>query len=287
MAVTPLALVLFALGLLCFLLARRRGYNAPLFFLAGVLSGPFALMAVLTAGEYAVIDDEDDDPAPLPPAPLQLPPPAAEAPAPTVTVGSSEPAPEPTRPPLPPPTLTAGALGPKPLSLAELASIERPEVVRTALVRGDLHLSDEPKTSRRGRGRRGPDKAAREELELDPIAPGGITQGKCPYCEQDSYADWYGWCVRCVRPFPVTVPAVEPTQKAPDTEDSEQAAAAEETPAPGKVLGVTLPRRSKPKTAKAGKPAEKQAGSSAKKPLTLFGMPVFPEKKRGKSGKRR
>ena len=197
------------------ILARKRGYDGDLFAIGGLMAGPLAIWAALTADRYAVEEEPElqADPAASAVTPQsgegwqrfsaetaqQAPQPVIEAPQPVIE------APQPVQ--LPEPVIEA----PQPVIEAQ----ENPGV--KSLV--DLITSEAPKSSRYTNSPQQP--PAIQAIALgQPIAPGEPTYGICPHCGQESCADWYGLCVHCMEAFPVAIPYIDPTAgKEPVEED--------------------------------------------------------------------
>jgi len=263
------ALIICALA--CGIIAGRRGYDRGQFMIAGFLSGPFAVNAALRADQYEPAPEEDEEEV------LELPvaPDGEElAPAPVIdeeeTEQETQPEverPAPPRRPAPParPPAPAPQPEPEPPSLVELAKMRPTTTVRTSLVEGSLDWK-EPKRGKLPigalRGQDDDQEETYEEFELTPVAPGTPTGGICPHCEQESYSDWYGLCVRCNDVFPVAVAAVEDTDDDgshdDDSTDDGKPAGQNE---PKRFLGLDLPQHDKP--------------------LKLFGVTVLRENRSG------
>ena len=266
MIILAVIAVLAICALTCGIIAGRRGYDRGQFMIAGFLSGPFAVNAALRADQYELAPEEDDEEI------KELPVPAAEPVAAPVIDEEDHEQPEVERPapprrPQPPvrPPVPAPQPEPEPLSLVELAKMRPTTTVRTSLVEGSLDWK-EPKRGKLPipalRGQDDDQEETYEEFELTPVAPGTPTGGICPHCEQESYSDWYGLCVRCSDVFPVAVAAVEETD---DDGSDDENASADTKPAgqhePKRFLGLDLPQRDKP--------------------LKLFGVTVLPENRSG------
>ena len=177
------------------ILARKRGYDGDLFAIGGLMAGPLAIWAALTADRYAVEEEPE----------LQADP-AASAVTPQSGEGWQRFSAE-TAQQAPQPVIEA----PQPVIEAQ----ENPGV--KSLV--DLITSEAPKSSRYTNSPQQP--PAIQAIALgQPIAPGEPTYGICPHCGQESCADWYGLCVHCMEAFPVAIPYIDPTAgKEPVEED--------------------------------------------------------------------
>jgi hypothetical protein len=329
-------ILLFSAGYSMFA-ARKRGYDSDLFALGGFLAGPLAIMAVLSAADYAI--EEEEQISDMPPvgnelrpgynaaapavvqpakpameAPLDAPPlPVQEAPVavqqPQVSAPQAAPL---AAPPLPvqeapvavqQPQVSAPQAAPlaaPPLPVQEAPIIEQPQsqapqaiyepydsqhndpaimqdqpagsampgaqsiVDLVTAPRGATerishqHPQADPEVAEVGKpgkkrsilGRKnkqeGIEPAAASAVAASygglqsPIAPGETTYGICPQCGQESCADWYGLCVKCLGTFPVQVGYINPVSEEPQVEEPEELAKAK------KSVGSMLAKLNKP-----------------------------------------
>jgi len=328
-------ILLFSAGYSMFA-ARKRGYDSDLFALGGFLAGPLAIMAVLSAADYA-IEEEDEQISDMPPvgnelrpgydaaapavvqqvqpvaavtvaapplpaqeapavvqqpqakpleaAPLEAPPlPAQEAPAvvqqPQVSAPEAAPL---AAPPLPAEAVAiieqpqpqapqaiyepydsqhndpaimqdqpAGSAMPGAQSIVDLVTAPRGATERISHQhpQAETEAVEESKSGKKrsilGRKNKQVESVAAPVVAASygglqsPIAPGETTYGICPQCGQESCADWYGLCVKCLGTFPVQVGYINPVVDEPQNEQPDEPAKAK------KSVGSMLAKLNKP-----------------------------------------
>jgi hypothetical protein len=302
-------ILLFSAGYSMFA-ARKRGYDSDLFALGGFLAGPLAIMAVLSAADYAI--EEEEQISDMPPvgnelrpgynaaapavvqpakpameAPLDAPPlPVQEAPVavqqPQVSAPQAAPLAAPPLPVQEAPIIEqpqsqapqaiyepydsqhndpaimqdqpAGSAMPGAQSIVDLVTAPRGATERIS----HQHPQADPEVAEVGKpgkkrsilGRKnkqeGIEPAAASAVAASygglqsPIAPGETTYGICPQCGQESCADWYGLCVKCLGTFPVQVGYINPVSEEPQVEEPEELAKAK------KSVGSMLAKLNKP-----------------------------------------
>lgn len=99
-------------------------------------------------------------------------------------------------------------VAPKPRSLVDLVGAEAPSQLRRGVEfyeeGGIDQATGQPAAQILG-------KLDEDGLPAEAVAPGEITDGLCPHCGHETWADWYGLCVDCLQPFPVRVAWFDPT----------------------------------------------------------------------------
>ena len=327
-------ILLFSAGYSMFA-ARKRGYDSDLFALGGFLAGPLAIMAVLSAADYAIEEEEQISDMPpvgnelrpgynaAAPAVVQPAKPAMEAPLaapplpvkeelvavqrPQVSAPQAAPLAAPPLPVQEAPVVVqqaqvsapqAAPLAPPPLPVQEAPIIEQPQsqapqaiyepydsqhndpaimqdqpagsampgaqsiVDLVTAPRGATErLSHqqpqaEPEAAEEGKSGKKRSILGRKNKQIEsvaapvvaasygglqsPIAPGETTYGICPQCGQESCADWYGLCVKCLGTFPVQVGYINPVVEEPQNEQPDEPAKAK------KSVGSILAKLNKP-----------------------------------------
>lgn len=317
------ALIWLAIALITVLVAGRKGYDQKLFLIGGLLGGPFALLAALTASQYVELDEDDAaqpvDLAPIASEKTQAPADSEvieaviveEDPEPEVVPAPEDPAPTeaeekeqtPGLPDVQPLDQTAPGESESHSAVEEFvkaATVRPQQQVRVSmhpelLQEADEEIEEEPEPEVEQ-----PQAMASDQPKpMEAIAPGEVTAGVCPHCQQESYASWNGLCVRCQQPFPVNVSLdqlLELEGRKQGKTDQQDGGEATSTPTgkeqPKKLFGVTLPSKGKGKTAPVAKggTAIKSGGTAGKakdtaEPKKFFGMTLTPQKKDKGKGK--